>query len=88
MAMLDVQEISTYYGHIQALKGVSIEVDQGEIVTLIADDFRPAQAQERQYHAEWESHQRQAGAHGRRHGRGAGARGAAHFQPHVGDGES
>jgi branched-chain amino acid transport system ATP-binding protein len=38
MAMLDVQEISTYYGHIQALKGVSIEVDQGEIVTLIGSN--------------------------------------------------
>jgi branched-chain amino acid transport system ATP-binding protein len=38
MAMLDVQEISTYYGHIQALKGVSLEVDQGEIVTLIGSN--------------------------------------------------
>ena len=38
MAMLDVQEISTYYGNIQALKGVSLEVDQGEIVTLIGSN--------------------------------------------------
>lgn len=33
--MLEVQEISTYYGNIQALKGVSIQVNQGEIVSLI-----------------------------------------------------
>lgn len=33
--MLEVREISTYYGHIQALKAVSIGIDQGEIVSLI-----------------------------------------------------
>jgi branched-chain amino acid transport system ATP-binding protein len=33
--MLQVQDIHTYYGHIHALKGISIEVQQGEIVTLI-----------------------------------------------------
>jgi branched-chain amino acid transport system ATP-binding protein len=33
--MLRVEDISTYYGSIQALKGISIEVNQGEIVTLI-----------------------------------------------------
>jgi branched-chain amino acid transport system ATP-binding protein len=35
MAMLDVNDIHTYYGNIHALKGVSLEVNQGEIVTLI-----------------------------------------------------
>lgn len=35
MAMLEVNNIHTYYGNIHALKGVSIEVEQGEIVTLI-----------------------------------------------------
>ena len=35
MAMLEVQNIHTYYGNIHALKGVSLTVDQGEIVTLI-----------------------------------------------------
>lgn len=35
MAMLDVKDIHTYYGNIHALKGVSLEVNQGEIVTLI-----------------------------------------------------
>jgi branched-chain amino acid transport system ATP-binding protein len=33
--MLKVNNISTYYGNIQALKGVSLEVEEGEIVTLI-----------------------------------------------------
>lgn len=35
MAMLEVHDIHTYYGNIQALKGISIEVNEGEIVTLI-----------------------------------------------------
>ena len=35
MAMLEVNNIHTYYGNIHALKGVSLEVNQGEIVTLI-----------------------------------------------------
>jgi len=35
MPMLDVQDIHTYYGNIHALKGVSITVEEGEIVTLI-----------------------------------------------------
>ncbi|AQT48375.1 MULTISPECIES: ABC transporter ATP-binding protein [Bartonella] len=33
--LLKVENIETYYGAIQALKGVSVEVRQGEIVTLI-----------------------------------------------------
>ena len=33
--MLKVNEIHTFYGKIEALKGVSIEVNEGEIVTLI-----------------------------------------------------
>jgi branched-chain amino acid transport system ATP-binding protein len=37
-AMLDVRDIHTYYGHIHALKGVTIEVQQGEIVTLIGSN--------------------------------------------------
>jgi branched-chain amino acid transport system ATP-binding protein len=35
MALLEVRELNTYYGNIHALKGVSLTVDQGEIVTLI-----------------------------------------------------
>lgn len=33
--MLEIQNISTFYGHIQALKEVSLEVHTGEIVSLI-----------------------------------------------------
>jgi branched-chain amino acid transport system ATP-binding protein len=33
--ILDVEDIHTFYGSIEALKGVSIEVREGEIVTLI-----------------------------------------------------
>jgi branched-chain amino acid transport system ATP-binding protein len=35
MAMLQIDNIDTYYGNIRALKGVSLSVDEGEIVTLI-----------------------------------------------------
>jgi len=33
--MLKVNDIDVYYGHIHALKGVSLDVEEGEIVTLI-----------------------------------------------------
>jgi branched-chain amino acid transport system ATP-binding protein len=35
MAMLEVKDVHTYYGNIHALKGVSLTVKEGEIVTLI-----------------------------------------------------
>ena len=35
MAMLEVHDLQVYYGVICALKGISFEVNQGEIVTLI-----------------------------------------------------
>jgi branched-chain amino acid transport system ATP-binding protein len=35
MALLELADVSTYYGSIQALKGVSLTVEQGEVVTLI-----------------------------------------------------
>lgn len=35
MALLEVDNIHSYYGNIHALKGVSLTVDKGEIVTLI-----------------------------------------------------
>ena len=35
MATLEVQGIHSFYGNIEALKGVSLRVDEGEIVTLI-----------------------------------------------------
>jgi len=36
--MLEVKDIHTYYGNIHALKGISLTVDQGEIVTLIGSN--------------------------------------------------
>lgn len=33
--LLDMQNIHTFYGHVEALKGVSIHIDEGEIVTII-----------------------------------------------------
>jgi branched-chain amino acid transport system ATP-binding protein len=38
MAFLEVDDIKTYYGNIQALKGVSLKVDEGECVTLIGSN--------------------------------------------------
>ena len=35
MAMLEVKNLEVYYGVIRALKGISFEVNEGEIVTLI-----------------------------------------------------
>jgi branched-chain amino acid transport system ATP-binding protein len=35
MAMLELNDVHAYYGKIHALKGISITVDKGEIVTLI-----------------------------------------------------
>ena len=35
MSLLEVNDIHSYYGNIHALKGVSITVNEGEIVTLI-----------------------------------------------------
>jgi branched-chain amino acid transport system ATP-binding protein len=38
MAFLEVEDIHTYYGNIEALKGISIEVNDGECVTLIGSN--------------------------------------------------
>ncbi len=35
MALLEVENLHTYYGKIHALKGISLTVEEGEIVTLI-----------------------------------------------------
>lgn len=35
MAMLEVKDLQVYYGMIQAIKGISFEVNQGEIIALI-----------------------------------------------------
>jgi branched-chain amino acid transport system ATP-binding protein len=38
MALLEVNDIHTFYDNIEALKGVSLEVEEGEIVTLIGSN--------------------------------------------------
>jgi len=38
MALLEVKDVHTFYGNIEALKGISIEVDEGECVTLIGSN--------------------------------------------------
>jgi branched-chain amino acid transport system ATP-binding protein len=38
MALLEVDEIHTFYGAIEALRGVSLTVDSGEVVTLIGSN--------------------------------------------------
>ena len=35
MAMLDVNDLEVYYGMIQAIKGISFEVNKGEVIALI-----------------------------------------------------
>src|ERR1700761_7657677 len=38
MALLEVNDIHAHYGGIEALKGVSLHVEQGEVVTLIGSN--------------------------------------------------
>ncbi len=38
MALLDVENIHSYYGNIHALRGVSLTVEEGEVVTLIGSN--------------------------------------------------
>jgi branched-chain amino acid transport system ATP-binding protein len=38
MALLEVSDLHTFYGNIEALKGISLEVEDGEIVTLIGSN--------------------------------------------------
>ena len=37
-ALLEVNDIHTFYGTIEALKGVSLTVEEGEVVTLIGSN--------------------------------------------------
>jgi branched-chain amino acid transport system ATP-binding protein len=38
MALLEVSDIRTFYGAIEALKGISLTVEEGEVVTLIGSN--------------------------------------------------
>jgi branched-chain amino acid transport system ATP-binding protein len=37
-ALLEIRDIHTYYGNIRALKGITLDVDRGEIVALIGSN--------------------------------------------------
>jgi branched-chain amino acid transport system ATP-binding protein len=38
VALLEVHDLHTFYGNIEALKGISLEVEEGEVVTLIGSN--------------------------------------------------
>ena len=38
MALLELENVHTFYGNIEALKGISLEVEEGEVVTLIGSN--------------------------------------------------
>jgi branched-chain amino acid transport system ATP-binding protein len=38
MALLELKDVNTYYGAVHALRGVSLKVEEGEIVTLIGSN--------------------------------------------------
>jgi branched-chain amino acid transport system ATP-binding protein len=38
MPMLELEDVHTFYGNIEALKGISLTVEEGEIVTLIGSN--------------------------------------------------
>ena len=33
--LLELEDVQVHYGQVEALKGITVKVDQGEIVTLI-----------------------------------------------------
>ena len=70
--MLKVENINVYYGAIHAIKGISFEVNDGEIVTLIGAN------------GAGKSTTLQAGVQGS----GSGSRGAAGVPQHDGGGKS
>src|SRR5947209_5563914 len=38
VALLELKDVSAFYGRIQALRNVTLEVDQGEVVALIGSN--------------------------------------------------
>ena len=38
MAMLEIKDLEVYYGVIQAIKGISFEVNEGEVIALIGSN--------------------------------------------------
>ena len=86
--LLELDDVHTYYGNIHALKGVSLTVDEGEIVTLIGSNGAGksttlrtisgiARAREGAIRVERPGHPDHAGARDRGAGHRPGARGPA-----------
>ena len=46
-AMLEVNDLNVFYGSIHAIKGISFEVNEGEIVTLIGANAEAAEEVDR-----------------------------------------
>ena len=40
--MLKVRDLNIHYGGIHAIRGIDIDVEEGEIVTIIGEAARPA----------------------------------------------
>src|SRR3990172_2061516 len=38
MALLDIEDLHVYYGHIHALRGISLAVEEGEIVAMLGSN--------------------------------------------------
>ena len=38
MAMLEIRDLEVYYGMIQAIKGISFDVKEGEVIALIGSN--------------------------------------------------
>ena len=45
MAMLEVKNLEVYYGVIQAIKGISFEVNEGEVIALIRSEEHTSELQ-------------------------------------------
>ena len=39
MAMLEIKDLEVYYGMIQAIKGISFEVNEGEVIGLVVKEY-------------------------------------------------
>ena len=66
MALLELKDIHTYYGAIHALRGVSMSIDEGEIVTLIGSNGAGKSTTLRTISGQLRPHQGEITLHGKR----------------------